>query len=534
MPNQWNGIIKSIHIEKFRKLHNVDIECGHKITALIGQNSSMKTTILGLIAHPFSMYESQNNPHSMDNSFYTEKTLAGYKFESKFNSKFKLDPTKEHPGDHEWTLYFTNRSIGDAGMFTIESIPRKGVKQSITSPIRFWKKGHREAGSGYLHYPVIYLSLKRVTPIGEENKLSDNHYISEEDLQFFNTNYRDILILDENFSQLDKLKSSNKSNVIAHPNEYTALTVSAGQDNLGSILTSILSFKKLKESHPNEYKGGLLFIDELESTLYPAAQEKLSEKLFKFSRDYKIQIFITTHSPTVVETLSKAKYQNDAKIIFMESRDGKIAPNTHLSPPQILNKLLVHPSIPSTKPTKINVYTEDDEARIFLKTLLPSKYIRLINIVRVNIGGDQLKTLASFRNIKEFTDSLIILDGDKISNHKNIICLPGENIGPDHLLYNFLRDLPESDYFWSDEYTRQMCFRNYMNINPNGTTDSSAIARVQYKKWFREQQNYWGPQNKLAYKRWKKSNSELCQKFIESFVRSYNYIASKHSLNIID
>ncbi|OWK69213.1 hypothetical protein CBW18_18150 [Pedobacter sp. AJM] len=40
--------------------------------------------------------------------------------------------------------------------------------------IRFWKKDDRSKGSVYIQLPAIYLSLKRILPIGEDNVLKES------------------------------------------------------------------------------------------------------------------------------------------------------------------------------------------------------------------------------------------------------------------------------------------------------------------------------------------------------------------------
>ena len=110
----------------------------------------------------------------------------------KFADKFKLDEKKELPGDHEYSLYMVDPSLGDNGVFTLESIRRdkKGNK------LRIWKKSARSAGDGYLHYPVIYLSLKRVSPIGEETRIkNDKAQLTTEEATFLQQNYDEILAL---------------------------------------------------------------------------------------------------------------------------------------------------------------------------------------------------------------------------------------------------------------------------------------------------------------------------------------------------
>lgn len=536
--SSFQGIIDKIYIKKFRKFVDLEIKCGKKLTVIAGQNGTQKTTLLGLLAHPFSM--SKKNPDDDGNettepnstSFSEFKTLTGHLFQSKFAKKFKLDEKKEKPGDHEYSLYMINTSIGNNGIFTLQSIRR----DSKTNKLRIWKKNSRNAGDGYMHYPVIYLSLKRVSPIGEEIKIKNNKAnLTQDEILFLQQNYDEILALIPEDYETDKLDSSNKKNLIAHPSTYSALTVSAGQDNIGSILTAVLSFKRLQETFPNEYKGGLLFIDELESTLFPASQSKLVEKLFKYARDYKLQIFCTTHSPSVINTAKQDKYKHDCCFNYLKSiNNKKIIAETDITPEQIYAHLSLQPIIPQKEKTKkIRVYTEDNEARSFLQALLPPKYKKLLDIVKVNVGAKELLDLKN-RKIEEFTKNMIILDGDQPETRsKNILNLPG-NTGPDRMLYEFLHALPPDDNFWPDnlntgEYSWQVCFKDYA-ILPHA--DKGALRKF-YKDWFKQQSVYWNNNNSLAFKYWIKKNPTAANSFLHKFEIVYNYLAKKNNISLL-
>nr|DAM27466.1 MAG TPA: AAA domain protein [Caudoviricetes sp.] len=538
--SEFQGIIEKVNISKFRKFIDLEIKCGKKLTVIAGQNGTQKTTLLGLLAHPFSM--SKKNPDDENiastaedeqvKDFSEAKTIQGHTFQSKFASKFKFDNAKERAKEHEYSLYMYDKSIGNNGIFTLESIMRDKKSQKL----RLWKKGARKAGDGYMHYPVIYLSLKRVSPIGEEQKISNNTVnLTNEEQNFLKSNYDEILLLPPEEYETNELKSSNKSTLVSHPSTYSALTVSAGQDNIGSILTAVLSFKRLKEEFPSEYKGGLLFIDEIESTLYPASQENLVRKLFKYAKDFQLQIFCTTHSPSIINIAMKDEYKNDCAFNYLKSFGlSKIIVDEKATPEQIYAHLSLTPIIPPSSPEKIRVYTEDEEARLFLRALLPTKYIRLLNIVKVNIGANELVGLKN-RKIKEFTNNLIVLDGDQTTRARNIINLPGQ-YGPDKLLHEFLKNLPTDDPFWPDvettgAYSYQVCFRTHHE--PPSTTEGE--QRKFYKKWFKEQcDNHWWDRNNLkAFKYWISQNQAVAEDFKNAFIKTYNLLAKKNNLPLI-
>ena len=538
--SEFQGIIEKVHILKFRKFIDLEIKCGKKLTVIAGQNGTQKTTLLGLLAHPFSMSKKNpddENPDSISEDeqvkdFSEAKTIQGHTFQSKFASKFKFDNAKERAKDHEYSLYMYDKSIGNNGIFTLESIMRDKKSQKL----RLWKKGARKAGDGYMHYPVIYLSLKRVSPIGEEQKISNNTVnLTNEEQNFLKSNYDEILSLPPEEYETNELKSSNKSTLVSHPSTYSALTVSAGQDNIGSILTAVLSFKRLKEEFPSEYKGGLLFIDEIESTLYPASQENLVRKLFKYAKDFQLQIFCTTHSPSIINIAMKDEYKKDCAFNYLKSFGlSKIIVDEKATPEQIYAHLSLTPIIPPSSPEKIRVYTEDEEARLFLRALLPTKYIRLLDIVKVNIGANELVGLKN-RKIKEFTNNLIVLDGDQTTRARNIINLPGQ-YGPDKLLHEFLKNLPTDNPFWPDvettgAYSYQVCFRNHHE--PPSTTEGE--QRKFYKKWFKEQcDNHWWDRNNLkAFKYWISQNQAVAEDFKNAFIKTYNLLAKKNNLPLI-
>lgn len=90
-------IIKSAHIYKFRALNNVDFNLGSKLTAIVGQNGTMKTTVLGILSQTFTI--SKNHP------MYGETTIDGYNFKSTF---VYIDPPYYKEGANLYRCYYTH------------------------------------------------------------------------------------------------------------------------------------------------------------------------------------------------------------------------------------------------------------------------------------------------------------------------------------------------------------------------------------------------------------------------------------------
>ena len=161
--------ITKIHIEKFRGFQNEDFELGSQLTAIAGQNGTQKSTLLGIVTQTFTL--------KFDDPMRTEKPLCGGSYISAFKDKFRLSPTFDKPKGHEWTISFDS-GIAD---FTVESIKRTGDPN-----VRFWKKGARQEGDGYISFPTIFLSLKRLVPAAEESKIiTDDSLLTVEELNEF-------------------------------------------------------------------------------------------------------------------------------------------------------------------------------------------------------------------------------------------------------------------------------------------------------------------------------------------------------------
>ena len=165
---------------------------------------------------------------------------------------------------------------------------------------------------------------------------------------------------------------------------------------------------------------------------------------------------------------------------------------------------------------------------------MPRKYLILLDIVKVNIGANELIDLKR-RNVREFTANFIILDGDQSVSGRNIIELPG-TVGPDHLLYDFLNGIPMEDSFWQDPpktggYSQQICFKNFKEL----PSCREGEKRKFYKNWFREQceNQYWGKNNLSAFTCWCKRHPDDANAFLEEFVKTYNYLAKKNEMPLI-
>ncbi|HMG82090.1 MAG TPA: AAA family ATPase [Ferruginibacter sp.] len=505
-------IIKSVSIRKFRGFNDVNFNLGASLTVIAGQNGTQKTTLIGILSQPFSITDKEN-------PLYGEKPLSGGNYRSSFAEKFKLSDSFDTPQNHEWTLNLNDDKDPE---YTVESI-----KRDSATGIRFWKKGDRSKGSGYIQIPVIYLSLSRLFPIGEDASIDSSNEImlTTDELKFYQTWHNKILIIpDIEMTSVDYLVSKQKNTLGANTSFYDWKMNSAGQDNIGKILLAIISFKRLKDKYQDDYKGGVLAIDELDTTLYPASQLKLIEALRKFSSQFKIQIVFTTHSLNILKQACEwdqdPKIPNQVRVIYLQKVDTTIKVIENISYEEIKNKLNVALS-GKKEIRKIHVFTEDKEGEIFMRSLIKRKSSNL-NFVDCSLGCDNLielvrKDIVGFR----FPESLIVLDGDvrnesskmkRVNDKKNFLILPG-NKSPERLIAEFLHGLPDESLIWNNiysGYTKQFVFKDY-------SLKEIQANREKAKDWFNSQKQYWGRNCSNIINHWIVANQADVNDFLNTF-----------------
>ncbi|UZQ86919.1 ATP-binding protein [Thermoclostridium stercorarium] len=174
----------------------------------------------------------------------------------------------------------------------------------------------------------------------------------------------------ESFINVD-VEATKKRFFCVNTDKYDYLCNSAGQDNLGQILTAVLSFKRLKSSL-TPWPGGLLLIDEVDATLHPSAQNKLFDLLFEMSRELDIQIIFTTHSLSLLSYIysrieSNSEYRTNVNIIYLTTANIELEVITNPHWDVIYNDMQITSLFDNNE--KISVYTEDAEAIWFLKKL---------------------------------------------------------------------------------------------------------------------------------------------------------------------
>lgn len=472
-----------LEIHNFRHIIEQTIEIGSVMTAIAGQNGTGKSTLLGWISQA-SDFKPKN------------KTLLDTPFKSKYSEIFRFCPEKDFKNSYNVSIHFEDSLIEESKKMSTRLIETENRYR-----VDFDGRGTA------LDFPVIYLGLKRLIPLATEKTINLQDFeMANADKNQFAKLSKEILYLTREVVEAEYVKSPNKQMFAIKTDDYGHLGNSAGQDNLGQIISSILSFGRLKNELRENYKGGLLLIDEIDATLYAGSQVKLVDKLFGLAKTLNVQIVFTTHSIEILEHLSK-KTGEETKINFLKwnnkNATNEVNPNIEL----LKNVIKVQTGV-AKKIEKIQFICEDIVAEHWSKNLLNGSDLK--QKIEVIKGPFPDGTLIEMANSKHpiFKTTNFILDGDARVNHSRrntprTVILPGLH-KPEKVLFDFIFSLDDNDEFWDNDnnFTHQTCFGNFADKN--------------HKRWFNDESNqrYFGKGNSRLFNRWKKDNKEAVETFI--------------------
>lgn len=476
--------LKLLKIKKFRHIENQIIEFGDSLTVISGLNGTGKSSILGLAGHFFT---------SPDKN---KKSLLNKEFSTVQKEVFRLSPKYDYDKKYEYDGYIQENNTEEQTIINVKTRYMKTANR-----LKFDINGRNNK----YPYPVIYIGLKRLFPNANETKFNIKECdLSTSDKNFYINEIKNIMVNSSKQNDVERVITHNKNYLGIKTSTYDAAGNSAGEDDIGQILTAIMSFKKLYNN------GGILLIDELEATLFPAAQLNLVRRLYQYAKSYKLQIIFTTHSLEIMEYLFDKHYQ-DVKFNFLELNNGKVINKKDVTFDYIKHKIRVEARTTKKNENVKQIICEDELASLWIKGLIRRTDIaKKVNINFKNMNDGCIKQLAESK-MKCFEKFIFILDGDcrnksAYKNLKNVIFLPG-NYPPETVMFQFLQNLPDNDSFWDNEqlFDYNVCFNNYMD-NPNDIN--------RHKNWYNAVKEYFGRGLSKFFTRWKKDNKKEYETFL--------------------
>lgn len=537
--NNKKKYLSNVQIKNFRLAEDVKFNPSSYLNILLGKNGTAKSTVLGMIGQGFSFNPKLLSKDNLSKTEYLklsrkknknekEETLiknyealityTNKNFETKVNEHFKLSQADTTGSVHAtMTLKYSGNNVDDE-IFSIES----NNYSDRTNPRLVTRRTNKQTSddvddsSSNLIFPVIYLGLNRVMPIVQSGNLhAVDLGLNDSDTNRIFDLYESILLksYDKNF---EGISNNSKKNTAAFiPANRSLEMISSGEDNIGQILLSLFSFKKLQETYP-DYNGGILLIDEIDVTLYPAAQLKLIDIIYKLALEFKIQVFCTTHSIELIDHVMRMKLQN-TKNNFIKLFNFKLNKDNHLVAKEALNINEIKNeffALSNQKKVedKIPVYFEDKEAIYVFNQIITSKKIKQFLSIQntFTLGCSELIKLNQLKIAEFSTDSIVCLDGDTKHTAKNYLSLPTiDKFPPEQFIYTIISTYKTEFWKTTTSYEESILINNPYNEEVRaivngyssneqrvyGTDGYGKKDRNIWKDWFKEEKKNWNSKN---------------------------------------
>lgn len=409
---KYNGI----YIKNFRSLKNCYIKLGSNLTVLSGKNGTMKSALLGLIAHPF------NSPNDA-------KDLVGTPLKTTISNVFKMSKIFDN---QKYEYYLDLVDID--GNPIHEYVSMYYVKNILTKEperLRVVVGRKRGKGDGNFNLNTAYINFKRLFPIIDTDSVekTENNML-QEDKDFIKNAYLKIFQKTDYDNATLVSDDMNKETFAPSNSNYNFEAISSGEDNLGHILLKMLAFKNYCQGRDS--LQGVFCIDEVEASLHPIAQDNLIDFLLDFSKKYNIQIVVTTHSLSLINhVIEKQNLMNNGKdkiclnmisTRFTDNGAYNIITNPDYN--QAYTELTLKGKSSSAR-EKIFVILEDDvEKQLFnlvIRKREAKKYMKRISNLTNFSKGNSFTFLSKLaKNTEELLkNAIIIFDADVKENLDN-------------------------------------------------------------------------------------------------------------------
>lgn len=525
-------VIEKIKINKYKKLENIEFAFTPNVNVISGTNGTCKTTLLHIVSNAFKAAKMASENYFNSSCVKVVKNnniIVNPKIESLVrDAKNYNDPAKGKKGE----LFDVHYMNGESLSFR---------KHNSQQDERYAIKPYYSGGQSLPSCNIIYLGLSRLFPVGE---VEDDHIsqiksgLPEIYMNMLSEIYEKLTHIKIDNIQISRVSDFKLGPEFASPVEgIDSNTISSGEDNLFIILKALVSLAYFHDSLI--YKGdgitSILLIDEYDATLHPSLQDKLYDIMNEFSHKYKIQVFITTHSLSLLEYVLEKKdnliyLHNDINAVFQVKNPSIVDIKMHLrneTRSEIYNK------------KKVPIFTEDDEARIFLNAIFDyyeicnknfSKIRRFFHLVECKVGADNLVSIFNDNSLLDTTlKSICVLDGDKKTNlTRCTIKLPGDK-SPEVICFEHAEHLYISDdrNFWHDNTIRSLGYTKTKFLSDirgdissieekiqqvkEITGSSKGVARELNKKRFEKHQEFFD----LVFRDWisDEANREEISKF---------------------
>jgi len=457
-------MVFKVKVNKYKKLECLELEFNKRMNVISGSNGTCKTTLLHIISNSYRAIEKSlgDDYNQAMQAVKQSNVLINPKIEKLVrDARNYSDPSGGNKGSLYEIDYFDGKKLSF----------RKHNGRSTPEGRNSIKPKYENDSEDRIPYKnIIYLGLTRLFPVGEcldSELVNSKMTLPDEYLYLLKEEYRKLTHLNvENIRTKNFGGFKSGADFESSTDGVDSNTISSGEDNIFLIIKALVSLAYFSDNEKSTSNvNSILLIDEFDATLHPSLQESLYDLIRKYSYKYKIQVVITTHSLSLLEYVCELK----DNLIYLINNITYVS---EIKNPTIVDikmhlRSLSRSELYSSK--KIPIFTEDDEARLFLNEIFEyyskrhvsfSVVRNFFHLVPCRVGSENLLTIFGDEYLLETTiKSICILDGDKTNvNSKDfralnrcITKLPGD-LSPEFMFLDFVEDLFENDTrdFWND------------------------------------------------------------------------------------
>ena len=391
VDNSYVWFIKSIKIDKFRHIRNLQIDFNHPVTAITGTNRSGKTSLLLLLACS----------HERFMRLDASSSSIGVR-EHNWSDVLSFTTHENVEDDYQYSMNWRKgiQNLSGIGKRLHTSKAWSGLGKKSSDPNRVNAKiRDRE---------VRLVDLERLLP---GRAFSDSLY-KKANVAVVQPLHQDIA---QAFSYIFSTPVNQISEAGGHVNRkcfiiqrgetvYSTYNAASGEEALIYLL------KDLIESP----KNSLILIDEIEAGFHPSVQRRIIEVFHLVAWRDKKQIIFTTHSPTVLSTVSRSSRR------FLENANGAWRCISGISLQAASSKMdsIGHPLI--------QLYCEDELAGFLVAQQMVGlagddpHFDRLINVVPSGpidqVKTDYVRHKRNFLHLRNKLGYCALFDGDHLND----------------------------------------------------------------------------------------------------------------------
>lgn len=191
--------LKKIHIKSWRKLHNLELDIGNRITLISGQNGVGKSNLLSLLSSG-SGTKGIQDPHLLRSNFQPEFDQYFYIYPNELANNYSIHLEYEYDNNENTLTFYKNLRLKN------DIVSKRGIRiipstnnfennyDTKAEAIKELKDRTNIGADARVPIPTIFLSISRSNPLKESQAKSiPKRNLPEEYLNKYRDWYNSVL-----------------------------------------------------------------------------------------------------------------------------------------------------------------------------------------------------------------------------------------------------------------------------------------------------------------------------------------------------